>query len=61
MNDHGCYLRVTGVERLYREFREAGVERITELEERSWGMKEFAVVDPEGNLLRVGEILTPKP
>lgn len=57
LNDHGCYLRVRGVDALYREYREAGVERMTELEDRSWGMKEFAVIDPEGNLLRIGEIL----
>jgi catechol 2,3-dioxygenase-like lactoylglutathione lyase family enzyme len=57
LNDHGCYLRVKGVEALYQEYQQAGIERMTELEDRSWGMKEFAVIDPEGNLLRIGEIL----
>lgn len=27
------------------------------LERKPWGMLEFAVVDPDGNLLRIGQVL----
>lgn len=57
LNDHGCYIRLAGVDSLYEEWKRQGIERITELQDRAWGMREFAVVDPDGNLLRVGEII----
>jgi catechol 2,3-dioxygenase-like lactoylglutathione lyase family enzyme len=57
LNDHGCYLRLTGVDDLFAEYSALGLDRITRLEDRAWGMREFAVVDPDGNLLRIGEIL----
>jgi len=27
------------------------------LEDKPWGLREFAVVDPDGNLLRVGPMI----
>jgi hypothetical protein len=45
----GCYLRVADVESLYKAFLEAGLPRR--------GMREFAIVDENGNLLRVGQVL----
>jgi hypothetical protein len=27
------------------------------LEDKPWGLREFAIVDPDGNLLRVGQII----
>ena len=29
-----------------------GVPRLEPLEEKPWGLREFAVIDPDGNLLR---------
>jgi diamine N-acetyltransferase len=56
----GCYLRVADVEGVHRAFAEAelpsaGIPRMDALEDRQWGMREFAVVDPDGNLLRIGQ------
>ena len=54
-----CYWRVSDVDGLYAECREvdlpgAGIPRLDTLKDRDWGMREFAIVDPSGNLIRVG-------
>lgn len=51
----GCYLRVANVDELYKEFSEKGVKMRHPLELKEWGMREFAVIDNDGNLLRFGE------
>ncbi|MCG2584139.1 VOC family protein [Massilia sp. TS11] len=58
----GCYLRVGDVETLYRDFAAAqlprrGIPRMDLLEDKPWGLREFAVVDPDGNLLRIGQVI----
>lgn len=58
----GCYLRVADVEPLYKAFLVAGlpkrgIPRMDVIENKPWGMREFAVVDEDGNLLRVGQVL----
>jgi hypothetical protein len=58
----GCYLRVLDVEAIYQAFASAnlphkGIPRIDALEYKPWGMREFALVDPDGNLLRIGQKL----
>jgi catechol 2,3-dioxygenase-like lactoylglutathione lyase family enzyme len=58
----GCYIRVLDVEKIYREFSCAqlpgqGLPRMDALENKPWGLREFAVVDPDGNLLRIGQII----
>ncbi len=57
-----CYLRVSQVDELFQEFialclPQEGIPRIECLEDKSWGMREFAIVDPSGNLLRIGQPL----
>jgi len=57
-----CYIRVTDVESIYRAWASAqlprsGIPRITALEDKPWGLREFAIVDPDGTLLRIGQIL----
>ena len=57
-----CYLRISDVESIYRAFALAqlprkGIPRMDLLEDKSWGMREFAIVDPDGNLLRIGQVL----
>ena len=57
-----CYLRVIDVESIYRAFSEAklpaqGIPRQEMLEEKPWGLREFAMVDPDGNLLRIGQLI----
>lgn len=56
----GCYIRVADVEGFYRDFALAdlprkGIPRQDTLEDKPWGMREFAVVDPDGNLIRIGQ------
>lgn len=57
-----CYLRVSDVESIYRAFTLAelprsGIPRQDGLEDKPWGMREFAIVDPDGNLIRIGQTL----
>lgn len=56
-----CYLRVTNVDELFQEFGQPlpsrhGIPRIGQLEDQPWGMREFYIVDPSGNLLKIGQV-----
>ena len=56
----GCYIRVQNVDGIYEVFAKAnlpkaGIPRIDQLETKPWGMREFAIVDPDGNLIRIGQ------
>ena len=42
---------------LERGFREASIPILSALSPRPWGMREFVMADPDGNLLRFGESL----
>ena len=58
----GCYIRVLDVRRLFDAFSviglpRSGIPRIDPLEDKPWGLREFALVDPDGNLLRIGQII----
>ena len=58
----GCYIRVTDVESIYHAFSSSGlagsgIPRVDKLENKPWGLREFAVVDPNGNLLRIGQVI----
>jgi catechol 2,3-dioxygenase-like lactoylglutathione lyase family enzyme len=61
-NDAGCYLRVADAD-AFHDVCEAlhlpakGIPRRTEPRDESWGMREFTIVDPSGNLLRIGHDL----
>lgn len=58
----GSYFRVNDVDTLFAEFSalglpSSGIPRITALEDKPWGMREFAIVDEDGSLIRVGREL----
>lgn len=58
----GCYIRVLDVQSIYQAFALAklprtGIPRMDALEDKAWGMREFAIVDGDGNLLRIGQVL----
>ena len=58
----GCYIRVLDVENIYRslsscQLPRTGIPRMDTLEDKPWGLREFAIVDPDGNLLRIGQII----
>ena len=62
----GCYLRVEDIDSVYQDFAVArlpqqGIPRMDPLEDKPWGMREFAVVDPDGNLLRIGQATSGTP
>ena len=55
-----CYWRVKDVDALYAECDAAGLSRsgmprLEPVENKPWGMREFAIIDPTGNLVRVGQ------
>jgi uncharacterized glyoxalase superfamily protein PhnB len=52
-NNAACYLIVEDVEAWHRRLADLGVS-VTSLEDKPWGMREFAVTDPSGNRLRFG-------
>lgn len=58
----GCYIRVLDVKPMYEAVLAAdlpskGIPRADKLEDKPWGLREFAVVDPDGNLLRIGQVI----
>jgi catechol 2,3-dioxygenase-like lactoylglutathione lyase family enzyme len=62
--DAGCYVRVVDADTLYLEWQEVGLvedpatgSRLVPPSDTAYGMREFALVDPSGNLVRVGSPL----
>ena len=58
----GCYLRVLDVKAIYDVVAaiglpDKGIPRLAPLEDKPWGLREFAVIDPDGNLLRIGQLI----
>jgi uncharacterized glyoxalase superfamily protein PhnB len=54
----GCYIYVTDIDVLYKELSQKDVIHPNgNLEDKPWGMREFAIVDTEGNLLRIGQVI----
>lgn len=58
----GCYIRVADAAGMHAAFAAAGlprqgIPRQDVLERKPWGMLEFAIVDLDGNLIRIGQIL----
>ncbi len=58
----GCYIRVLNVDQFFNlcaqeNLPEKGIPRMDRLENKPWGLLEFAIVDPDGNLLRIGQII----
>lgn len=51
-----AYLHVRGVDRLHAEWRAAGLP-VTDVRDQPWDMREFELVDPGRNRLRVGQNL----
>jgi catechol 2,3-dioxygenase-like lactoylglutathione lyase family enzyme len=56
-----CYINVEGVDELYSEYEQAGVihpHSNAKLQDQPHGMREFAIVDGDGNLLKFGQPIT---
>jgi catechol 2,3-dioxygenase-like lactoylglutathione lyase family enzyme len=61
-NDHGAYLRPSDVDALDAEWSAlglpaAGIPRLVRAEDKPWGMRELALIDPNGSLIRAGQEL----
>lgn len=57
-NNCRAYVYVSGVDALYAECKTHNIIHPNgALQERDYGMKDFAVLDPDGNLLTFGEAL----
>ena len=61
-SDHMAFVRVVDANLLSDQYAllslpAEGIPRVTMAEDKPWGICEFAIVDPDGNLLRVGHIL----
>lgn len=59
-----CYWRVQDVDALYAECHAAGLPssgtpRLVPVENKPWGTREFSMSDPNGNLVRVGQLKAP--
>lgn len=58
----GCYMRVLDVDAMHRALAAAalparGIPRMDPLGDKPWGLREFAVVDEDGNLVKFGQPL----
>ncbi len=49
-----CYIRGGGIFALHAEYAQKNLQRLSPIAPRPWGMTEFYVWDPHGNLLRFG-------
>ncbi|MFO1107293.1 MAG: VOC family protein [Amaricoccus sp.] len=61
-NDAGGYLRPNDIDRLDAEWAALGIGRTGipcyhPAEDKPWQMRELAVIDPDGNLIRAGQEL----
>jgi len=50
----GVYLRGAGIDALHEEFSRRAVPKLSPMTARPWGMEEFYVWDPHGNILKFG-------
>lgn len=58
----GCYVRLQAVDALHAELAAArlplqGIPRLEPVEDKPWGMREFALLDNDGNLIKFGRVL----
>jgi hypothetical protein len=54
-NDGMCYIRIQNIDEFYQELKGGGMTFVGKLEAKPWGQKEFAIIDPDHNLLTFGE------
>ncbi len=50
----GCYLRLDDAQAVYDEWEPLGLAEIHAPRDTPWGMREFFLIDPSGNLVRIG-------
>jgi catechol 2,3-dioxygenase-like lactoylglutathione lyase family enzyme len=50
------FVDIDELDAVYDRCRERGGEIVSELEQKPWGLREFSVCDPGGNILRIGGV-----
>ena len=57
--DHAwfAYLHVSDAQALYREYQDAGVTIGHPLQDQPWGLREFAIITPDGHRIVFGQEL----
>lgn len=50
-----CYIRVSNIDELYQSWQEKGIKFVETLKTKPWHQKEFAIIDPDHNLLTFGQ------
>jgi catechol 2,3-dioxygenase-like lactoylglutathione lyase family enzyme len=56
---HGaCYLRLDDAQAVYDEWAPLDVKGMHAPRDTPWGMREFFMIDPSGNLIRIGTRLS---
>lgn len=61
-SDHGVYIRSSDVDALSAKLAASGIPtegipHYSAAEDKDWGMREAHIIDPNGNLLRIGEFM----
>ena len=61
-----CYLFVDDVDSVLDQWRSVGlpatgIPRLTTAEDKEWGLREAALLDPNGTLVRIGSLLAKGP
>jgi uncharacterized glyoxalase superfamily protein PhnB len=57
LGDHSYfgYLRVDDADRYYDELKAKGVEMLSPISDKPWGMREFGLRTPEGHRMMIGQ------
>jgi hypothetical protein len=60
-NYNMCYIRSENAQFIFDNWnkiglKKNGIPRLENYETKPWGMKEFAIIDPSGTLIRIGKI-----
>jgi uncharacterized glyoxalase superfamily protein PhnB len=50
-----CYFFAENIDLVFQEYQAKGVSIVGALEIKPWGVREFAILDLNGNLLKIGE------
>ncbi|MBS7566163.1 hypothetical protein KHS38_17270 [Mucilaginibacter sp. Bleaf8] len=52
----GCYIHTDNADDLYAEYEPLGIVHPNgKLEEKPWGMRQFSIVDNNGNIIHFGQ------
>lgn len=53
-----AYIRVSDVDDWHAAFKNGRAKRLSPVEDKPWGMREFHFIDDDGNLLNIGQMLS---